>query len=116
MDYFEVGRPSGDGLCSDNACPCPNTVIPRGSGYVFITQDVVDFRRRYPKSQDAIRAYQKYLEQMFGERTFAGNVPGPILVCELGARRRNLNLEIAAADARHWWKTGFVPLRATPTV
>ena len=38
----------------------------------------------------------------------------PILMCEQGARRRSLDLEVAAADARHWWDTGEVPLRATP--
>jgi len=39
---------------------------------------------------------------------------GPILVCEQGAKLRGLDLEVAATDAKHWWKTGFVPLRATP--
>ncbi len=39
---------------------------------------------------------------------------GPIFVCEQGAKRRDLDLEIAGADAKHWWNTGKVPLRATP--
>jgi hypothetical protein len=39
---------------------------------------------------------------------------GPILVCEQGAKLRNLDLEVAAADAKYWWKTGKAPLRATP--
>lgn len=115
MDYFEIGRPPGDGLCSDDACPCPGTVIPRDSGYVFIPQDILDFRRRYPKSEDARNAYAIYLEKLLPGAPVIGKIPGPILVCEVGARRRNLNLEIAAADARYWWKTGLVPLRATPT-
>jgi len=39
---------------------------------------------------------------------------GPILMCEQGARLRRLNLDIASADAAHWWDTGKVPLRPTP--
>lgn len=38
----------------------------------------------------------------------------PIMCCEQGARLRGLDLEIAAADAKYWWETGLVPLRATP--
>ena len=38
----------------------------------------------------------------------------PILVCISGAKRRKLDLTVAAADARRWWKTGKVPLRPTP--
>ena len=38
----------------------------------------------------------------------------PILMCEKGARKRGLDLTIAAADARYWWQTGLVPLRETP--
>jgi hypothetical protein len=41
---------------------------------------------------------------------------GPILVCERGAKLRNLDLEVAAADAKYWWETGRVPLRATPII
>jgi hypothetical protein len=39
---------------------------------------------------------------------------GPILMCEEGARRRNLDLAVAGADARYWWETQTAPLRATP--
>ena len=45
MDYFEVKLPDGDGACSDNSCPCPNTRLPRGTGYLYIDQALVDFRR-----------------------------------------------------------------------
>ncbi len=31
------------------------------------------------------------------------NLAVPILVCEQGARLRHLDLDTAAADARHWW-------------
>lgn len=39
---------------------------------------------------------------------------GPILVCERGAKLRKLNLEVAAKDAKYWWKTEKIPLRAKP--
>lgn len=38
----------------------------------------------------------------------------PTLCCKQAARRRNLDLATAAADAEYWWETGFVPLRPTP--
>lgn len=45
MEYFEVKQPEGEGVCSDNSCPCNEDVIPRGTGYVFIDQELVKFRR-----------------------------------------------------------------------
>ena len=124
LQYFETDVPSGDGLCSDNDCPCPGVVIPRGEGYLYITQDLVDLRWKYQDEEDAERAIRALLEQQIAveasdllERgaTFHGFFrTGPILVCEQGARLRTLNLEVAAADARRWWTTGQVPLRPTP--
>jgi hypothetical protein len=47
MEYFELNVPSGIGLCSDTECPCgePEAIIPIGTGYMFISQGVVDFRK-----------------------------------------------------------------------
>lgn len=53
MEFFEARRPQGDGLCSDKACPCPELVIPRGSGYLYIPQECVDFRRDARTIEDA---------------------------------------------------------------
>jgi hypothetical protein len=39
---------------------------------------------------------------------------GPILVCEEGARKRDLDLAVASRDAQHWWATGKVPFRPSP--
>ena len=39
-----------------------------------------------------------------------------ILMCERAAKKKSLNLEVAAADAKHWWETGMAPLRITPRV
>jgi len=118
MEFFESDVPQGDGLCSDNSCPCNDTVIRRGTGYLFIEEEIVEFRRKYRGMQDAINAkevaarargnalgFQRYIEH--------GRI-GPVLVCERGARLRELDLSVAAADAAHWWQTGLVPLRATP--
>lgn len=117
MEYMEVPRPAGDGLCSDDACPCGaiGVTIPRGEGYVYISQEVVDFRIDCPTvamAQQKIQSMQSRLGSIIigGSGVFA-----PILVCEQGAKLRNLDLEVAAADAKYWWETGHVPLRATPT-
>ena len=114
MKYFEVPRPPGDGLCSDNACPCPEVKIPRGSGYLYVSQKAVEFRRDAPTIEELKRklifikassgfAYTKILQ-----------TPSAILMCKKGAKLRGIDLEIASADAKYWWKTGLVPLRATP--
>ena len=116
MEYFECDVPQGIGLCSDNSCPCPEVEIPRENGYLYIEQDLVDFRRQYPSLQSARKAMQERHQQM-NENGGMGSVfyrLGPILVCEQGAKLRKLDLEVAAADAVHWWKTGQVPLRPTP--
>ena len=117
MEYFECDAPGGDGLCSDNACPCPEVKIPRGTGYLYISQDLVDFRRQYPTLQSARQAMQKKHSEIgtsLGSNVSGFYTLGPILVCEQGANLRKLDLEVAAADAVHWWKTGQVPLRPTP--
>jgi len=112
LQCFECSRPSGDGRCSDNACPCPEVVIPRGTGYLHIDQQIVEFRRRYP-SEEAAR---KVMEDKFRSLGIGGSYRlAPILVCEQGAKLRKLDLRVAAADAKYWWDTGKVPLRATPT-
>jgi hypothetical protein len=119
MDYFEVpiaAGPDGNGLCSDNECPCgyPGTKIPRGSGYVFISQTVVDFRKDARTVGEAQAKIAKLRAQSGSVLMFDQNVVAPTLVCEQGAKQRKLDLVIAAADAKHWWETGMVPLRATP--
>jgi len=116
--FFECDVPPGDGRCSDKACPCPEVLIPRGTGYLYIDQEIIDFRKQHPRLDDANTAMKEIIDQRF-ERTGTTNYIArfrivPILVCEQGAKLRNLDLETAAQDARHWWNTGLVPLRATP--
>ncbi len=116
MKYMEVpeARPGLDGLCSDNDCPCgdPGATIPRGSGYMYISKAVVDFRRdaRTPREVEEKVALMRQGMAVF----FDQNIITPTLMCELGAKNRGLDLYVAAADAKYWWETGLVPLRETP--
>jgi hypothetical protein len=117
MEYFESDVPLGDGVCSDNSCPCPEVAIPRGAGYLYIDQSLVDFRRQYPTIDSARMAMNQghaELRANLGASISGFYRLGPILVCEQGAKLRLLDLDIAAADAKYWWKTGLVPLRVTP--
>lgn len=116
IKHFEVSRPFGDGVCSDPACPCSEVKIPRGAGYLFISQEVVDFRRDCLDASSHESKIQR-IEQAAGKETVViwDSTPGiPVLMCEQGARLRNLDLKRAAIDAKYWWETGRVPLRVTP--
>lgn len=116
MEYFEVpeARPGQDGICSDNDCPCgyPGAKIPRGSGYMYISKAVVDFRqdaRTLREVEQKVALMQQQMTVLFDQ-----NVATSTLMCEQGARKRGLDLDVAAADAKYWWETGLIPLRATP--
>ncbi len=97
--YHENSIPKAYGYCSDRNCPCPETKIARGSGYLYISREAVDFMKK----------------KMSG--AFNGGVvfgPMPVLVCEEGAKLRGIDLEVASEDAKLWWETGKAPLRPTP--
>jgi tetratricopeptide (TPR) repeat protein len=96
--YQKEAIPQHGGLCSDRNCPCPETPIPRGSGYLYISPEAVEFMKLRKKGQADNFVYG----------------PMPVLSCEQGAKLRDLDLEVAAADAKRWWETGKVPLRPTP--
>ena len=53
--FYECDRPYGDARCSDNSCPCSDTIIPRWTGYLYISQQNVGLRRPYPLLDDARR-------------------------------------------------------------
>ncbi len=38
----------------------------------------------------------------------------PVLICEQGINKLDIDSAVAAADARYWWMTGLIPLRPTP--
>ena len=115
--YFECTRPSGDGTCSDDSCPCgyPGANIPRGSGYFYISKELVEMRRD-ALSMAAIQEKVQKMQRQMGATVMTATSGAfmPILICEQGAKKRGLDLEVAAADAKHWWETGMAPLRPTP--
>lgn len=86
------------------------------SGYLFIASDIVVFRRRYPRLNDARKAKEAQLNQQLDSQGFGAAFMsyriGPILVCEQGARLRQLDLDVAGADARYGWETGAAGLRS----
>jgi hypothetical protein len=117
VDDFEVpGNLKPDRRCSDNECPCgsPGASIPHGAGYMYISEDVVKWRRDARSAQESERKAQKLQKKARMPVMFDQDMIAPTLMCEKGARRRGLDLEVAAADARYWWETGRAPLRVTP--
>ncbi len=118
MDYFDVPVISGDGACSDNQCPCPENKIPRGTGFLYISSELVEKRKKFPSyfiAKANLEIEHRMLEMKLGHAVFMTTQELiPILMCEQGARLRNIDIDIASADAAYWWETGLVPLRATP--
>ncbi len=111
MDYIECERIQNAGYCADNDCNCSLTPLPQGGGYLYISEEVVEFRK------DALSLAE--VQEKLGRLTCDGeyisiNKYAPILVCEISAFRRNLDLAVAKEDAKMFWREGKVPLRATP--
>jgi hypothetical protein len=115
--YFEVPLPDGDGICSDEGCVCGGAVVPRGTGYLYVDRETVDFRNNASTVEQA-RAKEERVRSQMGDMDEAAAVmhgrTTALLICEQSARQRGIDLEVAAADAAHWWETGQSPLRATP--
>ena len=95
MEHFSFASPSGTAQCEDAECRCSSEIIEPGSGYLYISNQVVLHRKDETRSEGAA-------------------APAPMLLCRDAARRRDLDLEVAAQDAAHWWETGSVVLRASP--
>jgi len=115
--FFEGLPPIGDGLCSDRDCPCPEVKIPRGTGYAYISEDLVKSRynaRSLYKLRENIRKRLTGLGEQVGTTILAPSLTSPLLMCELGAALRGIDLDVAAADAKLWWETNLAPLRSTP--
>ena len=91
MEHFSYASPSGTATCEDEECSCSKEPLAPGSGYLYINNQVV-------------------LQRKSGTESAAA----PMLLCREAARRRDLDLEVAAKDAADWWETGSVVLRASP--
>jgi len=111
LDYILFDRPAGDGLCADNECPCNLTPIPQGKGYIYVSPEVIDFRKDALSQTELQAKLAPYTEK---NEYIPASRYEPMLICEQAAIRRNLDIEVAANDAREWWETGKVPLRITP--
>lgn len=123
--FFECPKPTLDyGLCSDDNCPCDpiGVSIKRGEGYLYISKEVVQFRKDslyFDRFEQKVAAMQSLALKKIGlpsntRVAVFGKMGLPVLVCEQGARLRNLDLAVAHEDAKRWWDTGRVPLRTTP--
>ncbi|HLV31094.1 MAG TPA: hypothetical protein VKY57_05935 [Chitinispirillaceae bacterium] len=113
MHFIECEKLQGTGYCTDNDCPCTLTPIPQGEGYIYISQEVVEYRKD-ALSLDALQAkLAKYTKE--GEYISISK-HSPILICETAAKKRGLDLVEASKDALLFWKDGVVPLRPTPLI
>jgi len=92
VQYFSFSSPNGHATCADEECSCPKQPLDADSVFLYISNQVVTERRRDPTTATA----------------------EPVLLCHDAARKRNLDLNAAAADAAHWRDTGSVALRASP--
>jgi hypothetical protein len=112
----EVSRPDGDGYCSDDQCPCQTSGarIPRGQGYLWITNHFADFRKDCLNAAQLERKAKRLRTRLNALDMSEAHIVAPLLLCEQGAQKRGLRMLVAANDARRWWKTGLVPLRPTP--
>ncbi len=114
---FEVPVRNEAGHCSEPECSCGNAAIPMGSGYLHISQKVVNFRNDCPTPRDLLFKLNKKQATLGCFETFAldHGAVYPRLLCKQAAIQHQLSLEIAALDAKNWWNNGVVPLRSTPT-
>lgn len=105
--YFEMpGNSNRQAVCSDDECPCPDVEIPFGKGYMYISKKTVEFRQDSP-------TFAQFKDKIVGQVRYDVRSVSPILMCETAARLRDLNLNVAASDAKYWWETGLLPLRPT---
>jgi hypothetical protein len=117
VEYFEEKVTSGEGRC--DRC---YGATPPGSGYLFVTTEAVAFRSDARSIQTAKEKLELlHFNGIVGDQTVMGgwatlapDLTGAMMLCETCAKAKALDLEIAAADARHLCDTGQAPLRATP--
>jgi hypothetical protein len=81
---------------------------------MYISKAVVDFRQDARTEREAAKKVERMQGTLGGHVVMGQDVITPTLMCELGARKRRLDMKVAAADAKYWWQTRLVPLRATP--
>lgn len=118
-NYFEEPCPEDEGRCSDNGCPCGSSgaSIPRGSGYLIVTKEVVQWRAD-ARTRAALRQKMDRMQsQPLQDRMFQSETrfaPRAILCCDQSPLVDIYDRQTAAKDAAYWWKHGLIPLRPTP--
>ena len=117
-NLFETGEKNPSRiLCSDNSCPCTDQkpLVIGKTAYLYISQDVVDFRKTCLTLLEREIQLEQFAQKMgVGALMIDGGVANPFYLCEIGARKRGLDLSVALADAKRVAETGFAPLRPTP--
>jgi len=115
---FETGEKNPSRiLCSDNKCPCTDQkpLIIGKTAYLYISQEVVDFRKTCLTLLEREMQLEQFGKKMgIGALLIDGGVANPFYLCEIGATQRGLDLSVALADAKKVAETGFAPLRPTP--
>ena len=114
MEYFDSAAPKRGGSCSDPECPCDETAIPVGQGYLWISLELCDFRWDCRTPAELAQKIERLEKETNSIIMLGPGTAAPILMCEVGARNRKLELEISQEDAKRWWATGQVPFRPTP--
>jgi hypothetical protein len=114
MKYLQEMKRTYFTECSDDQCPCDGTKIDVGEGYLIVTRECCDFRKDCLTDEARDAKLQRLAESSGRHLIVGGGFAGPILACVVGARKRGINLSVAAKDAKLWWETGRVPLRPTP--
>lgn len=104
-------------LCSDNMCPCTDKKHLKigESAYLYISEEVVKLRKNYITLLD-IQIKLLSDAKNIGSTAIqvTQGIINPIVLCEIGATQRGLDLAVALEDAKRWYENGFAPLRATP--
>jgi hypothetical protein len=101
-------------LCSDDDCPCTDRrqLVLGKDAYLYISPEVVNFRRNCLTLLELEMAVSRMTSP--AEKMGALVYSMPKYLCDVGAKRRGLDLAVALADGQAAAKTGFVPLRTTP--
>lgn len=119
---FELRLPEADAVCSDNYCPCgfPGAKIPRGGGYVVLSEELIGWRTRFPSLAEwdvALASIQSQTDEGVKKMMAAVLPPSglqPVVCCEQSPLLEIVDRQVAAADAKMMWKSARLPLRATP--
>lgn len=114
-------------MCDKDLCCGNPKVIERGQGYLYVSEQAVEFRKDCPTMEQV----KQKLMGIVSSRLRSGGNPAllmnpdalweefaeqmdPVPMCEEGARAKKLDLNVAREDAVRWWNKGVAPLRPTP--